>query len=102
MFIYCENNPIKKHDLNGLEGQTIDLGHGWYYRIDPANTSTKTQKHIHIWNDKKEYIQNDDGSPHDKHKGAQGKIPGWINDELIKREGIEMTFLKKHNLNAGI
>ena len=33
----------------------------------------------------KEYIQNDDGSPHDKKRGGSGRIPDWVN-ELLKEQ----------------
>lgn len=36
------------------------------YRIDPANTNTRTQKHIHVYYDGKQiYAMNVDGTPHD-------------------------------------
>lgn len=35
----------------------------------------------------KHYIQNDDGSPHDKKKGEKGKLPKWLNDKLIEKAG---------------
>ena len=60
---------------------------GWEYQIHPANTATKTKRHIHIYKNGKEYIQNEDGSPHDKGKGTKGKIPKWLNDELIDKAG---------------
>ena len=75
-------------DYLGEDGQTIELGKGWYYRIDSQETSTQTQRHIHIWNEKKvEYIQNEDGSPHDKHKGQKGKIPNWLNKKIKQKAG---------------
>ena len=39
------------------------------YRIDPANTNTQTQKHIHVYFDGKQlYAMNIDGTPHDGSK----------------------------------
>ena len=87
LFAYCDNNSVNKVDYSGKDGQTIDLGNGWKYRIDPLNTNTKTKRHIHIWNEKKEYIQNDDGSSHDDHRGESGKIPKWLNKKLIEKAG---------------
>ena len=87
LFAYCDNNPVNKVDYSGEDGQTIELGNGWYYRIDPQNTTTGTKRHIHIWNNKKEYIQNDDGSPHDKGRGEKGKIPKWLNNKLVEKAG---------------
>ena len=95
MFAYCGNNPVINIDSTGMlfertaggGGRTIELGNSWYYRIDPPNTTTETKRHIHIWNKKKEYIQNDDGSPHDKGRGEKGKIPKWLNNKLIEKAG---------------
>ena len=87
LFSYCDNNPVGKVDYSGEDGKTIGLGNGWYYRIDPQNTTTETNRHIHIWNNKKEYIQNEDGSPHDKGRGEGGKIPKWLNNKLIEKTG---------------
>ena len=89
MYAYCANNPATKVDWFGEYGVgvNVEVGKGWYYRIDPANTTTGTKRHIHIWNNKKSYIQNEDGSPHDKGKGQKGKIPKWLNNELIKKAG---------------
>jgi len=86
-FAYCDCNPSNKVDYSGEDGQTIELGNGWYYRIDSQNTGTGTKRHIHVWNKKKEYIQNDDGSNHDKKRGDKGKLPKWLNDKLIEKEG---------------
>ena len=52
-YVYCRNNPVKYVDTSGLDGKTIDLGKGWFYRIDSADTSTNTQRHIHIYNNSK-------------------------------------------------
>ena len=87
LFAYCDNNPVNKVNYFGQDGKNINLGKGWYYRIDPQNTNTGVKRHIHIWNDKKEYIQNDDGSSHDKHRGEKGKIPKWLNNEIIDKTG---------------
>ena len=34
-----------------------------------------------------EYIQNDDGSPHDKHKGERGNLPNKVQKSLKKKSG---------------
>lgn len=51
--------------------------------------TTGTQRHIHIWNDRNDvsYAQNDDGSPHDKNKNSQGKLPKWLQKEIQKKTG---------------
>ncbi len=71
------------YDSNG-HSITYDLGKGWKYRIDPANTSTKTNKHIHVWNGKENYSQNEDGSPHD---GSSGSPPKSIKDKIKDKSG---------------
>ena len=78
---------MNKVDYSGKDGKHFELGNGWKYTIHPQDTTTGTKRHIHIWNDKKEYIQNDDGSPHDKSKGEKGKIPKWLNKKLIEKTG---------------
>ena len=87
MYAYCCNNPINLIDDLGERATHIELKKGWEYQIHPANTATKTKRHIHLYKNGKEYIQNDDGSPHDKGKGTKGKIPKWLNDELINKAG---------------
>ena len=87
LFVYCDNSPINKVDYSGEDGKYFDLGHGWKYTIHPQDTNSATKRHIHLTNGKTEYIQNDDGSPHDKGKGQRGKIPGWLNKKLNKKAG---------------
>ena len=87
MFAYCENDPINRSDPSGESSKNTPLGRGWYYRIDPANTSTKTKTHIHVWNNNSSYAQNDDGSPHDKGSTKKGKLPNWVQEELIRVAG---------------
>ena len=87
MFAYCNNNPINMVDYTGKQGKWIELWGGRYYRIDPANTSTCTKRHIHITNFKKEYIQNEDGSPHDQGRGQKGKLSSTVNKKLKKKIG---------------
>ena len=89
LFAYCDNTPINKVDYTGEDGKYIELGNGWYCRIDPQDTTTGTQRHIHIWNDRKgvSYAQNKDGSPHDKNNNDQGKLPKWLQKELHNKTG---------------
>ena len=87
MFAYCLNNLNQMIDLTGTKGKWIELGQGWYYRIDPANTSTNTKRHIHITNHKVEYIQNEDGSPHDKNRGEKGKLSNRVQKLLLQKCG---------------
>ena len=81
-FAYCNNCPTMYVDSDGNVGQIFDLGHGWHWRIDPANSNGKLQRHIHIWKDGgSKYAQNEDGSVHD---GLSGTPPKWIRKELNK------------------
>ena len=59
----------------------------WKYRIDSANTNTKTQRHIHVVNGRTgdKYSQNEDGSPHDKGRGQGGKLPNKVQKALLKK-----------------
>ena len=59
---------------------------GWNWRIDAADTSTNTRRHIHIKGYGKEYIQNIDGSPHDKSRSS-GSPPNTLK-KYLKKEGI--------------
>ena len=89
LFTYCNNNAVNKVDYIGEDGRYIELGQGWFCRIDPQDTTTDTQRHIHIWNDRKDvtYAQNDDGSPHDKNNNDQGKLPKWLNKTIQNKTG---------------
>ena len=98
LFAYCNNDPVNNLDFDGY-AQKVSLGNGWYYRIDQANSNTKTQRHIHVWNGKKEYSQNDDGSPH---HGSSGRPPKSIRKQL-KEKGVwdwdakEKNYKKMHS-----
>jgi len=87
LFEYCSNSPINKTDSKGTDGANIEIGRGWSYRIDPENTSTGTQRHIHIWKDGKSYAQNEDGSPHDKNNNQGGQLPNWVQKTVLQRSG---------------
>ena len=87
MFSYCSNNPAIYYDPDGYNSQVIDLGGGWYCRIDAGNESTGTKRHIHVWKNGESYAQNDDGSPHDKGNNSSGKLPRKIQKRLEKKTG---------------
>lgn len=97
LFAYCDNNPINKIDYTGEDGKYIELGKGWYSRVDPQDTTTGTQRHIHIWNDKKgiSYAQNDDGSPHDKNNNSKGKLPKWLQEAVSEKTGWDYNKKRK-------
>ena len=88
LFVYCDNNPVNKVDYLGTSGKYVELGRGWYYRIDTENVGTGVQRHIHIWNDQKNiyYAQNEDGSPHDQGKNNKGKLPKWLQKAVLNKE----------------
>ena len=77
-YAYCLNNPAIMVDYTGNDGELIEIGKGWFVRIDAARNGGK--RHIHIWNkrDDSSFSQNDDGSPHDKGNNKQGKLPKWL------------------------
>ena len=89
LFVYCDNNPVNKVDYTGNDGIYIELGNGWYCRIDSQDTTTQTQRHIHIWNSRKgiSYAQNEDGSPHDKNNNGKGKLPRWLQKTIQNKTG---------------
>lgn len=83
LFAYCYNDSINMIDHQGYS-PTYSFGNGWSYRIDKKNTSTKTKKHIHVFNGRKTYSQNDDGSPHD---GSTGSPPKSIKKKIKENSG---------------
>ena len=87
MFAYCNNNPVNCIDSEGNSGKPYPLGRGWYYRIDQANEGTGTKRHIHVYNESKEYMQNEDGSPHDKGRGEGGPLPRKVQKMLFEKTG---------------
>ena len=89
MFAYCRGNPVNRVDDAGEDSKYYNLGRGWECRIDQHGTGAGQQRHIHIWNDRKgiQYAQNDDGSPHDKNKNNQGRLPKWLQEVLKSKTG---------------
>lgn len=65
-----------------LQGKTST---GYAFRVDKANTSTQTQKHIHITKGKENYSQNIDGTPHDSGNNTGGSPPNSAKKELKKK-----------------
>ena len=63
----------------------FDLGNGWKGRIE-RNTSGNNEgkKHVHVYNGKESYSQNEDGSPHD---GSTGTPPKKIRKKLNNAKG---------------
>ena len=83
VYCYCHNTPIYNKDSAGYKDE-IHLWGNRYYRIDPANTDTMEKRHIHIFENGKEYSQNEDGSPH---KGGRGSPSNSVKKHL-KKTGI--------------
>ena len=71
------------------------------YRIDPANTNTQTQKHIHVYFDGKQlYAMNVDGTPHDGSKYRLSKSDMRFLASLgfkVPENGILDAYLIKDN-----
>ena len=108
LFSYCENDPVFQIDHSGEDGKTIELGQGWYCRIDGEDTNSSTQRHIHIWNKHNgtTYSQNDDGGPHDKGHNEKGKLPKWLQKQIESKTGWDYngkrkSFLSRQAMNVG-
>ena len=84
-YVYGNQNPVMFVDYNGMDGKVVDVGKGWYYRIDAADSNTGTQRHIHIYNGKKSYSQNEDGSPHDKNNNGKGEPPKKVLEKVKEK-----------------
>ena len=85
-FAYCYNNPILYYDNLGRDGQVVELGGGWFYRIDKVETQDGVKRHIHIYNKSGDsYSQNEDGSPHDKGNNSQGKLPKKLQKKVLEK-----------------
>ena len=117
LFCYCGNNSISYKDSYGhcyqVESITvsgIELGDGWYYRIDNKN---KPSEHMHVFKKRgrEDYAQNKNGSLHDKSKNGPGDGPpskvkkklkektGWDWDEKKRANDEENGDDKKSNTN---
>jgi hypothetical protein len=69
----------------GLGSVKIDIGKGWTARIDSDRSgAVNGRQHIHIYNGKYSYAQNDDGSPHD---GSSGSPPKKVLKAVNKETG---------------
>lgn len=74
-------------DPSGNKRTTYDLGKGWYADIDSADTNTKTQRHVHLYKGRKNWSQNEDGSPHDKNGNSPGSPPNNVLERLKEKTG---------------
>ncbi|MEI3163794.1 MAG: RHS repeat-associated core domain-containing protein [Lachnospirales bacterium] len=78
--MYCDDELLFKS-----LAVVVDLGKGWQGRIE-RNTSGNNygKKHIHVYNGKESYSQNEDGSPHD---GSKGSPPKSVKKKLKELKG---------------
>ena len=84
LFCYCSNSPLNNNDETGCNKRNIPLWGNRYYRIDPAKQGTMEKKHIHIYEDGKEYSQNEDGSTHKGNKGEPSNtVKKYLNEKGI-------------------
>ena len=68
-------------------GHDYSLGvKGWGFQFHKADDTTLSQKHVHIYGPKKDYSQNEDGSPHHKDQPPGGP-PNSMKKELKKQTG---------------
>lgn len=66
---------------------TIDLGKGWSARIERHGTGEGYQRHLHIYNGKQSWAQNEDGSPHDDGNNSSGPPPKKVLKVLKDKKG---------------
>ena len=84
-YVYCCNDPIYVSDPSGNAKSNCIIDQGsygqWKWEIHTRHT-TNGQRHIHITDGKKEYVQNDDGSPRDGSSGTpSNKIRKYLKDK---------------------
>ena len=110
---YCAGNPVRFADPLGLDkidvtpqanfdmlksrrevpcapsGQWVDLGKGWKVRIENAHVDNGKGQHVHlVYKDgKKNWSQNDDGTPHDKNNNSPGSPPDKVLERLQEETG---------------
>ena len=67
----------------------VDLGRGWIVRIEQHGVGPGMQQHAHVINSRsrQEWIQNIDGSPHDKNRNPPGNPPNRVLRELYRKTG---------------
>jgi len=73
--------------FKAMSGMVFELGKGWNGRIERHGSGNGYQKHVHIYNGKQQWSQNDDGSPHDDGKNSPGGPPKKILKSLKDKKG---------------
>jgi RHS repeat-associated protein len=66
---------------------TFDLGKGWTGRIERHGSGDGYKKHVHVYNGKQSWSQNEDGSPHDQGGNSPGSPPNSVLKNLNKQKG---------------
>ncbi|HEY3368693.1 MAG TPA: RHS repeat-associated core domain-containing protein [Symbiobacteriaceae bacterium] len=85
---HAETLANSEGDISTLVYQKIPLERGWEADVHPANTNTKTKRHVHIRGPNGEHGSwNDDGSVHDAH-AQKGYIPKGIRKLAKGKTGI--------------
>ena len=79
------HNPVRFIDPSGL--YVIDLGRGWSARIEQHGTGDGYRKHVHVYNNRNHWSQNDDGSPHDQGRNSPGNPPNRVLRDLKNKTG---------------
>lgn len=84
-YAYCSNDPVHGSDPSGNAKSNCIIDKGsygqWKWEIHTRHT-TNGQRHIHITDGNKEYVQNDDGSPRD---GSSGRPSNKIRKHLKEK-----------------
>jgi len=68
-------------------GPWTDLGQGWRVRIERHGDGPGYQRHAHVTNGRITWVQNEDGSPHDKGGNPPGNPPRRVLDRLNDKKG---------------
>ncbi|MCL2841820.1 MAG: RHS repeat-associated core domain-containing protein, partial [Defluviitaleaceae bacterium] len=83
---------LDTHDASIIDGggfasgAVYELGRGWRVRIE-RGVYPNTQRHVHIYNGRQHWSQNEDGSPHDRGGNSPGNPPNRVLRDLKDRTG---------------
>jgi RHS repeat-associated protein len=80
-------------------GSTFSLGKGWTGRIERGTAGNDYQRHVHIYNGKQQWAQNEDGSPHDGGSNSPGSPPNSTLKNLNKQKDWDWKRKEKDWLN---
>ena len=80
-----QHDPAAVSPIGGIRiGKHDGVINQWDYYIHSEDTTTQTQRHIHIKSGNKEYAQNEDGTRHD---GSKGSPPNSVK-KILKEKGV--------------